>query len=481
MNERPRSPAAAGTQLKFGKLGVATKTYYIQKTGFPFYDACQLVGAMHLFFGTGASSLYDKNAYWELSGPVLGANVANYGERLKGRNLNQVDRTLKHLKDLEDEDARRATEEFFQAPPPKTEVLKKTTRKDVSHFLEPTLQQGARGSDAALYGRLASGRGRPSKRPVPELLVATLGLTQVALASGTDEVTTVLPVLENSLQPLTPFIIFRQRYQHGAGGAISAVFASLGILVDLGQKYRIQDFAFAYHRGRGFYYSGLLGLHKLCSSFAGVEEFARQALNYLERTRSTDRGVPIDLARLLADFLKNSSLNTLAAIVRTKSRILTDKDIAPWVCSAASELLGTPKAIKEALAMAENSKHVPPPSEGLVKALGEVFRAENQGAWIGAYINLERAHKADEFYKEVGKILSRALSRSENNKNENNKKYLASKIRDAISQHTSQEVLDACAPENQRYFLAHKTTFLLRVLGSMKYQAPAEESKGEQE
>lgn len=474
MNERPRSPAAAGTQLKFGKLGVATKTYYIQKTGFPFYDACQLVGAMHLFFGTGTSSLYDKNAYWELSGPVLGANVANYGERLKSKGLENIEKTTLVLENLESTQAE--IQAYFKALPPKAKIFEESKQESVSRYLEPAWLTGARGQDAAQYGVLASQRGIPSKRPVPELLVATLGLTQVALASGTDEVTTVLPVLENSLQPLTPFIIFRQRYQHGAGGAISAVFASLGILVDLGQKYRIQDFAFAYHGGRGFYYSGLLGLHKLCSSFAGVKEFARQALNYLERTRSTDRGVPIDLARLLADFLKNSSLNTLAAIVRTKSRILTDEDIAPWVCSAASELLGTPKAIKEALAMAENSKHVPPPSEGLVKALGEVFRAENQGAWIGAYINLERAHKADEFYKEVGKILSRTLSRSENNK-----KWLASKIRDAISQLTSQEVLDACAPENQRYFLAHKTTFLLRVLSSMKYQAPAEESKGEQE
>ena len=87
--------------LTFGKLGVATKTYYVQKTGFPFYDACQLVGAMHLFFGTGASSLQDKNAYWQLSGPVTSTNMANYGERLKGKGLERIEQTtLIYLNEL---------------------------------------------------------------------------------------------------------------------------------------------------------------------------------------------------------------------------------------------------------------------------------------------------------------------------------------------------------------------------------------------
>lgn len=456
--------------LRLGKLGVATKTYYVQKAGFPFYDACQLIGAMHLFFGSGTSQLRDVHAYWELSGPVAGANMANYGERLKNKGLERIEQTtLSFLEKLEDTTGE--IQAYFEALPPKTEVIEQSQREGVSRYLEPAWLTGARGQDATAYGILASQRGIPSKRPAPELRVATLGLTQAALAYGNDEALTVLPVLQDSLQPMTPFITFRQRYQHGAGGAISAVFASLGILVDLGKKYRIQDFAFAYHGGRGFYYSGLLGLSRLCSQFGHVEDFARQVLNYLERTRSADAGVPLDLARQLAQFLKNPALDALAAIARSKARLLADEELAPWISGAASELLGTTLSIKEALTMVEDQRRIPPPSEGLVRALGEVFKAEKQGAWIGAYINLERAHKPDEFYAEVGKILSRALSRAESDR-----RWLAAKLRDALALLTAQEVLEACEPANLRYFSAHKTTFLLRILSHMKYQ-PGEQPK----
>lgn len=451
--------------LTFGKLGVANKTYYVQKTGFPFYDACQLVGAMHLFFGTGVSSLNDKKVYWELSGPNTGKNTSNYGERLKGRGLERIDQTtLVYLDKLEA--LVQGVTEYYEALPPKTAMMSKSNYTGVSRYLEPAWLTGAKGKDAALYGVLASQRGVSSERPEPEILTATLGLTQVALAYGNDEITTILPVLENTLQPLQPFLMHKQRYQHSAGGAISTIFASLGILVDLGQKYRITDFAFAYHGGRGFYYSGLLGLYRLCSQFSEVREFARQALTYFENSRGTDPGTPMDLARLLAEYLKNPSLNTLAAIVRTKSRVLANGDLKPWIRIASVELLSTKKAIEEAINMAENQKRIPPPSEALVKAVGEVFRAEDQGTWIGAYINLERAHKPDEFYAEVSKILSRALSRSAGDK-----KWLFAKLRDAMSLLTTQEVIEACEPANLRYFPAHKTAFLLRILGSMKYQA----------
>jgi hypothetical protein len=450
--------------LKFGRLGVATKTYYVQKTGFPFYDACQLVGAMHLFFGSGASSLRDLRTHWELSGPVVGANPANYGERLKGKGLERVEQTtLVVLNELEA--SRGEVEGFFEARPPKAEVLQKAKQEGVSRYLEPAWLTGARSPDAAQYGVLASQRGLPGKRPVPEILVATLGLTQAALAYGNDEVTTVLPVLENSVQPMTPFITFRQRYQHRAGGAISAVFAALGILADLGLRYRIQDFAFAYHGGRGFYYSGLLGLHRLCVAFAGVKEFAHEALGYLERTRSLEAGVPLDLARLLADFLKNPSMDTLAAMARAKARVLVDEslpvNVRGYVRAAASELLGTLVSIQEAMKMAE-ARQIPPPSEALVKALGEVFRGEREGAWIGAYIGLERADKPEKFYAEVAKILSRALARAEKER-----KWLAKNLKEAMDSLSSEEVLSA---HDQRTFPAHKTAFLLRVLASMKYQ-----------
>lgn len=446
--------------LKFGRLGLATKTYYVQKTGLPFYDTCQLVGAMHLFFGSGASSLRDLRTHWELSGPVAGANLANYGERLKGKGLEHIEQTLAVLDKLEA--SRGAVEGFFEARPPKTEVLKKAKQEGVSRYLEPAWLTGARSPDAAQYRVLASQRGLPSKkRPVPEILVATLGLTQAALAYGNDEVTTVLPVLENSVQPMTPFTTFKQRYQHRAGGAISAVFAALGILADLGLRYRIQDFAFAYHGGRGFYYSGLLGLHRLCAAFAGVKEFAHEALGYLERTRSLEAGVPLDLARLLADFLKNPSMDTLAAMARAKARVLVDEDLPVYVRAAASELLGTMVSIQEAMQMAD-SRQIPPPSEALVKAVGEVFRGEHEGAWIGAYINLERADKPDKFYAEVAKILSRALARAEKER-----KWLAKNLKEAMDSLTSEEVLSA---HDQRTFPAHKTAFLLRVLASMQYQ-----------
>lgn len=447
--------------LKFGSLGVATKTYYVQKTGFPFYDACQLVGAMHLFFGSSASRLRDLGTHWELSGPVAGANPAHYGERLKGKGLERVEQTTLVVLD-ELEDSRGEVEGFFKARPPKAEVLQKARQEGVSRYLEPAWQTGARSPDAAQYAVLASERGLPRKRSVPEILVATLGLTQAAVAYGNDEVTMVLPVLKDSVQPITPFITFKQRYQHRAGGAISTVFAALGILADLGLRYRIQDFAFAYHGGRGFYYSGLLGLHRLCAAFAGVKEFAHEALGYLERTRSLEVGVPLDLARLLADFLKNPSLDTLAAMARAKARVLVDEDLPVYVRAAAGELLGTPMSIQEAMRMAE-ARQIPPPSEALVKALGEVFCSEREGAWIGAYINLERADKPDKFYAEVVKILSRARARAEKER-----KWLAKKLKEVMDSLTSEEVLSA---HDQRTFPAHKNAFLLLLLARMQYQS----------
>ena len=462
--------------LSFGKLGVATKTYYVQKTGFPFYDACQLIGAMHYFFGTSTSSIRDQFAHWEITGSATGQNTANYGERLKNKGLERIEQTtLSNLEKLES--VASDIEEFFEAASPKTNVTEKSKQEGVSRYLEPAWLTGARGQDAAIYSVLASQRGVPSKRPVPESLIATLGLTQVALAYGNDEILAILPVLENTLQPMQPFLTHKQRYQHSAGGSVSAVLASLGLLVELGQKYRIADFAFAFHGGRGFYYSGLLGLHRLCGQFKNVQTFSKQALNYLQRSNRSDPGVALDLARLIADFVKNPSLKTLTGIVRTKSRIQSSQETAPWVLGASTELLSTTQSIKEAISMVEGDKHIPPPSEGLVQALGEVFRAEKKGTWIGAYINLERAHKADEFYAEVSKILSRALSRAESDKSD--KRWLPSRIKEALSLLTSQEVLSACEPSNRAYFSAHKTTFLLRVLGNMKYQASNNSSTNE--
>ena len=43
--------------------------------------------------------------------------------------------------------------------------------------------------------------------------------------------------------------------------------------------------------------------------------------------------------------------------------------------------------------MADVKRNVPPPSENLVKAVGEVLFAEGKGAWIGRYIDLERSRQ----------------------------------------------------------------------------------------
>jgi hypothetical protein len=376
--------------------------------------------------------------------------------------------TLKKLDQLKD--CRHEVELFYETKPPKVKMPLNWKRESTSRYLEPAWLQGARGFDAARYRVLASQEGLPITRPRPEVLVATLGLTQAALAYGDGEVTMVLPVLENSLQPMTPFILFKQRYQHPAGGAVSAVFAALGILVDLGLKYRVNDFAFAYHGGRGFYSSGLLGLSRLCAAFAHVKEFAHQALQYLEKTskdlkqNSRERArMPLELARLLVDFFKNPTLATLGAMARAKARVQAEEN-PPGVRAVASELLGTQRAIEEAMVMADY-EHIQPPSEHLIKALGEVFRAEGDGKWIGAYINLERADRPERFYAEVAKILSRALAQAEKEKQ---RKWLARNLKDALNSLSSEEVLSAY---NHRTFLAHKTAFLLRLLASMKYEA----------
>lgn len=112
--------------------------------------------------------------------------------------------------------------------------------------------------------------------------------------------------------------------------------------------------------------------------------------------------------------------------------------------------------------MAE-ARQIPPPSEALVKALGEVFCSEREGAWIGAYINLERADKPDKFYAEVVKILSRARARAEKER-----KWLAKKLKEVMDSLTSEEVLSA---HDQRTFPAHKNAFLLLLLARMQYQS----------
>ena len=459
--------------LTFGKLGVPTKSYYVQKTGFPFYDACQLVGAMHLFFGSGTSIISDKGSYWLLSGPGINREpqqISLSRHRIEGQ-LEHVGQSLKIFdkfpSDLEE------TSKFFQQKLLEKRFFK--SREKIRRHLEPSLQSGARGADAANYNVLASEKSgnqvEAMHRPFPEVLAATVGLTYCAVASTGKKGGSylVLPVFKNSIQSLTPFATYKRKHYHNAGESISAIYTALDILINFRQQYPITDFAYSHFGSRGFSKSGLLGLHTLCSQAEEGKKFLREARDYLRYTSSSDPGLPLDLARNLSHFLQNPVLETLTVIIGAKARLMSDEEQPKWITGAAEQLFSGDESIKEVLQMAD-SVSVPPPNEGVIEAVGEVFRAEGEGRWIGAYIQLERAHDPEKFYTEVSKILSRAMSRADGS----DKRWLTSRLRKAMAKLSSEEVLMVYSPENKRYFTAHKTTFLLRVLGSMQYRAPAE-------
>lgn len=454
--------------LKFGKTGVPVKTYTIQKTGFPFYDACQVVGAMHFFFGCSAQKIQDHRTHWTLQGAqtsgIQDQEVALNRERLLYKGLERVEQTtLVFVDDLQTQKA--TIEEFsLQTFPKNTAKLK---FQGISRFLEPSMLTGLKGPDGAKYGSMASQMGVSSERPLAEMALATIGLTRAAIAYGNDEVYTILPVLNSTLYPMTPFMTHQQKHQHAGGVGIASVMAALNALVELGQKYQIDDFAFAYHGGRGFYYGGLLGLHKVCQKISGLKHFPEQVLRCLQHTNREDVGLPVDLARLLADFIKNPAVNTLAKVASIKARLMVDKDLKRWVMGSITDLLGSQEAIQEAFSMTEKHQHIPAPSEALIKALGTIFRSEDQGQWIGSYILLERAQRAGDFYAEISKIISRALARAEKSETQ---KWLAPVLKNALFAMQASEVLEACEPANKIHFQAHKTTFLLRVLASIKYQ-----------
>jgi hypothetical protein len=436
-------------------------SFQVQKTGFPFYDACQLTGAMHYFFGGSTSTIEDKGAYWIIQGPKTTPNVANYRERLRFKGLERIEQTtLIHLDadQLSNPVQQHKVYAFFNAVFPKTQVMQNSSEDNVSRFLEPSWLTGSKGFDAAPYGVLASQRGLSSKRPIPEMLIATLGLTQAALAYGNDEVMTVLPILKDTIRPTQPFLQFKQRYQHKAGSSISAIFASLSILVELEHRLDIQDFAFAYHGGRGFYYSGLLGLNKLCSRFRSAkssvaEAFARQALRYFERTSNAKPGPELDLARLLANFIKNPSLRTLDVIIRAKSRILANaENISAWTYNAAVQLLSNDAAIQGVNVMSGDQKEAfldPKSSNGLIEAVADVLREYPKGSWIGRYIELERASNSEQFHAKINRMLSRSLARSHK---EGKTPALFIKDQDA------DVVIDG------KEFAAYKQNFLMRLL-----------------
>ena len=453
--------------LTFAPIKLATQTYVVQKTGFPFFDACQLVGAMHAFLGGNTQTVLDKGTYWTLIGSVTTGKtqISLLGDRLLNKGLERVElTTLVFLADVDSQLEK--VQAYYAQPFPKS--LEGVKLASISRFLEPALLTGLKGSEGAKYSSMASQMGVSSERPLPELVVATLGLTRAALAYGNDEVLTVLPVLENSSQPLSPLIAFGQRFNHAAGGQSAAVMAALSFLVQLGGVYPVRDFAYAYHGGRGFYHGGLLGLHRLCAHMTSDSPLAAQALYFLQRSNREESGPALELARTLTHFLKNPARDTLAILTRIKARAVADeKHLPAWVRHAASGLLGTPDAIEEAQTMTELSNDIPKPSEALVKALGTVFRTAGKGSWIGSYIQLERAQKPADFYAEVAKLLSRAIARAWDDEKQ---KWLAPSLEKALLELQSGEVLAACEPANSKYFLAHKSTFLLRVLANLRYQ-----------
>jgi hypothetical protein len=464
--------------------------YLVYKTGLPFYDAARLIGVAHLFFGTASAEVEDKGAYWEVSGVSV--------ERDKYQILWAVERlppTDKERRLFEKDGGSFLWDElqsFFSSPP----NSRSGRREELKAEYDAALQIGTRGIDPLRKYEILAPRStgetkKKFKDHFQEVAAATLGRAFTAYVMSrsnrqTDEVY-ILPIFRERFV-ISGFLTYERTFQHLGGGWVAAVMAALSILLDLAAK-RLPVIDFAYTREiKGptrqpiFSSSGYLGLERLCAYWWSeiVQKENQQALLLLRNFRwflYETRGQNVheqvkQLARWVAEFVANPSVDALVKIEQLKARILaaSQNQNLPGAFEAC-QLLGYSQLLQEVKNMM--SMQLPDIPWQVVEALARALSFDEKG-WMNQFTRLENAGNFSQLIQQVEHIVSRGFYREQQEQGQSpNIREALTRARDLAN--TLREI--EAQLRDEKAFRAWKAIFLLDVLSRARVrEASAEQS-----
>ena len=478
------------------KIPFKEATYYVYKTGVPFYDAARVIGVAHLFLGTTSAEIKDKGACWEISGLKVQRDEHQVLWVIERLNPTQKERRLFFKKDtfLWRELTNFFSEEDITSRKGRLEELK--AEYDVA------LQIGTRGVDPLSKYEILAPRstGEPRKKfkaPYPEVAAATLGRAFAAYAVSRTkrqrEEMYILPVFQGHFL-LSSFLVYERYFSHASGGWVAAVWAALSILLDLTAKpLPIADFVYT-REVKGptnlpiFSDSGYLGLDKLCyywwkttikNTKSKLDLLRNFRLFFQDKgasSRNADEKVK-NLARWVAVFVANPNVEALTKIQQLKARILAASQ-GEFISGgyAANRLLGWSEHIKEVKAMLQiDLPEVPwQVSEALARAL--VF---DEKGWMNQFTRLENAPNFSQFIRQVENIVSRGYYREQQEKGQQpNIQQALTKARDLANTLRGIE----SALRDEKAFRAWKAIFLLDVLSRarIRTKVSSEQTEGKE-
>lgn len=468
------------------RITLEPRLFYVDKTGIPFFDAARLIGVAHLFFGTASAEIEDKGAWWEVRGMEV------------KRDENQVFWAVEQLKPTKTERSL-----FYKngvGPFLWDDLISFFKRKDLENRkgrqaetkaeYDVSLQIGTRGVDPLSKYEILAPRStgetkKKFKTHFQQITAATLGRAFAARVIGRTkrqiEEVYILPVFRERFV-LSGFLEYEKEFRHSAGGFVASVWAALSILLDLmARRLPVVDFAYTREvkgptRQPIFSDSGYLGFERLCTLWQeGVKEDQRERINALRQIRSflletrngnTDKQVKEqvqDLARWVAAFAANPSVEALTMIQRLKGRIQATVQNAQKSIQeayATYRLFNRPEIIREVGAMTVTN--LPTVPRQVTEALAHTLSLDEKG-WMNQFTRLENATSFPIFITQVEHIISRGFYR-EQQENKKNIQEAMKKARDLSTQlrELASQLNDA------KIFRAFKAVFLLDVLSRMR-------------
>jgi len=457
------------------KLDLKKETCRVYKTGIAFYDAARLIGVAHLFFGTASAEVEDKGAFWEIRGIKIDRDKRQVEWVIERLNPTNKERQLfVKWNDIVS---------FFM----EHDYNKRTGRREsLKAEYDAALQIGTRGPDPLAKYEVLAPRSTGEKRKhfqdyFQEVAAATVGRAFAARVINrtkrqTDEMY-ILPIFEERFV-LSGFLEYTRSFSHSSGGYTAAVLAALSILLDLIAKpLPVVDFVYTREvkgptRQPIFSGSGYLGLRHLCAIWWRAVQEQRQELlallrnfrNFLNQTSNpnTDEQVQ-SLARWVADFVANPSVNALEKIEQLKARIFASSQNQNRMgYYDANKLLNKGELIKEVKAMMQPDLPDVPleVSEAVAKALGF-----DEKGWMNQFTRLENATNFSQFIQQVERIISRGYYREQQEEGkETNIQQALSKARDLAN--SLREM--AKNLQEERTFRAWRALFLLDVLSRVR-------------
>lgn len=481
-------------------ITVQKKTYYVYKTGLPFYDAARLIGVAHLFLGTASAEVEDKGSFWEVRGILTKRSLEQVEWVLKRLNPTKKERKLfdnlsKKLSKLE---------AYFtnQCRSGRQEELK--AEKELKAEYDAALQIGTRGVDPLSKYEILAPRStgetkKKFKTNYQEIAAATLGrafaASVVSSSKRQEEEMYVLPTFREHFV-LSGFLTYERSFDHPAGGWIAAVQAALSILLDLrAKRLPVVDFAFTREVKRRrpirqpiFSNSGYLGLERLCAYWwrevvernnPYATELLRNFRLFLQHTRRENIDEQVQaLARWVADFVANPNIEALTKIEQLKARIMAaSQNQQVNGIYETQQFLNSPLMLKEVPNMMDLK--LPDVPRQVSEALARALSFDEKG-WMNQFTRLENAGNFSQFIQQVERIISRGYYREQQESEQ------AQSICKALTR--AQDVANKLREiENQlpdeRSFRAWKAIFLLDVLSRLRFQrqAPEVETAEEQE